>query len=284
MKQMADNESENGLSGGTDPAALRVLFAGQEHQLAVQAVLAGAAQGQVFVDDAGDPRAAILWVQHRVFLAGSPEDAATVAALRQLLANVIAPAARERGDYAFGLYYPPAWHSHLDVLLPDLPHMALERQYYVAERLDRLPSSQEQLPPGLRLAAVDAALLARTELGNYARLAEETCSERPSVEDFLQRSFGVCLLDGDTLAGWCLSEYNCADRCEVGIEAVEEYQRRGLGALMTLALCEEAARRGLRHVGWHCLANNVPSGATARKAGLRLALEYPAAVVWLTAE
>jgi GNAT superfamily N-acetyltransferase len=269
-----------------DPAALQSLFAGQEHHLAIQAVLAGQAQGQVFVDDARNPRAAVIWVQHRVFLAGAPEDAATLAALRDLLADVIAPAARARGDYAFGLYYSPAWHSHLEVLLPALPHTALERQYYVADRLDQIAPAQEGLPAGLRLAAVDAALPARTELGNHARLAEEMCSERPSVQDFLQRSFGVCALagdtlDGDTLAGWCLSEYNCGDRCEVGIEVVEEYQRRGLGTLLTLALCEEAAQRGINHVGWHCLASNVPSGATARRAGLRLAREYPAAVVWL---
>lgn len=260
--------------------ALFTLFAGQEHQLAVQAVLAGAAQGQVFVDDANDPRAAVLWVQHRVFLAGAPDDE-HMASVRNLLAQGIAPAARARGDYAFGLYYPPDWHSRLPDLLPDLPHTPLERQYYVAEQLDRLPAPQAQLPPGLRLAAVDAALLARTELVHHGRLAEEMCSERPSVDDFLARSFGVCILDGATLAGWCLSEYNCADGCEVGIEVVEAYQRRGLGVCLTLALGTEAARRGIRRVGWHCLADNIASGATARRAGLRLARAYPSAVVWL---
>ena len=265
------------------PATLHALFAGQEHQLAIGAVLAGAVQGEVYVDAAA-PRAAVLWVQHRVFLAGAPEEAATVARLRELLAGVIAPAARARGDYAFGLYYAPAWHNHLDALLPALPHTALARQYYVADRLDRLdrlPAPPAQLPAGLRLAPVDAALLARTELVHHARLAEELCSERPTVEDFLARSFGVCALDGDTLAGWCLSEYNQGDRCEVGIEVVEEYQRRGLGVTLARALCAEAARRGINHVGWHCLANNVASGATARRAGLQLARDYPGAVVWL---
>ena len=258
---------------------LRLLFADQEHHLAIEAVLAGAAQGQVFAG----PDWAAIWVQHRVYLGGDPSGT-TLDPLRDLPANTIAPAARARGDYAFGLYYAPAWHDHLGELLPNLPHKPLARQYFVGDRLDLLAASDDSLPISLHLAAVDASLMAQTQLANYARLAEELCSERPTVADFLQRSFGVCLLAGDTLAGWCLSEYNRGDRCEVGIEVVEEYQRRGLGALLARTLCAEAARRGISQVGWHCLADNVPSGATARKAGLRLAREYPSAVVWLAAE
>lgn len=261
--------------------SLQPLFAGLEHHLAIDAVLTGAAQGQVFVDAALEPCWAAVWVQHRVYLGGNVGDAAPPAALRELAANTIAPAARARGDYAFGLYYAPPWHDHLGGLLPHLPYKALERQYFVTDQPGLLAPTGGSLPAGMRLAVVDASIIAQTGLANYDRLAEELCSERPSVADFLERSFGVCLLDGDKLAGWCLSEYNYGDRCEVGIEVVEEYQRRGLGTLLAQALCVEAARRGINHVGWHCLADNVPSGATARKAGLRLVQQYPSAVVWL---
>lgn len=260
--------------------SLRPLFAGEEHHLAIEAVLAGAAQGQVFAAAGPHPHWAAVWVRHRVYLGGNP-DGATRDALRDLLADTLAPAARARGDYAFGLYYAPEWHDHLGELLPDLPYKALARQYYVTDQPGLLTPLGDRPPAGLRLAAVDASLMAQAELANYARLAEELCSERPSVEDFLARSFGVCLLDDDLLTGWCLSEYNCGDRCEVGIEVVEEYQRRGLGTLLAQALCAQAARRGITHVGWHCLADNAASGATARRAGLRLALEYPSALVWL---
>lgn len=262
-------------------SSLPTLFRGQEHHLAIWAVLAGDAQGIVFAGGSHSSRRALLWVQHRVFLAGDPEDPAAVGDLRDLLAAAVVPPARSRGDYGFGLYYTPDWHTHLPDLLAGFDYRPLERQYFAAEG-PLLPVPWEpDLPAGYRVAAVDSDLLAQTQLGNYARLAEETCSERPSVADFLQRSFGVCVLAGSTLAGWCLSEYNSGQRCEVGIEVVEEYQRQGLGTLLTHALCAEAARRGIREVGWHCLARNVPSGATARRAGLRLAASYPSAVVWL---
>lgn len=68
----------------------------------------------------------------------------------------------------------------------------------------------------------------------------------------------------------------------MGIEVVEEYQRRGLGTLLAQALCAQAfAQRGMGRVGWHCLAANEASGMTARRAGLRLQKRYASAVVLL---
>ena len=102
----------------------------------------------------------------------------------------------------------------------------------------------------------------------------EMVSERPSVEDFLQRSFGVCLLHDGAVVGFCLSEYNWAGRCEVGVWTAEAHRQRGLGKLMSLALVEQAMQRGYTEVGWHCWANNLPSAALACSAGFALQRDY----------
>jgi tetratricopeptide (TPR) repeat protein len=106
------------------------------------------------------------------------------------------------------------------------------------------------------------------------------CSERETVEAFLAHSFGVCVVADGALAGWCLSEYNCGLRCEVGIETAEPYRRRGLATAMTLALVEQARTRGYTHVGWHCRSNNAPSAATAVRSGLRKVCDYPAFIAF----
>jgi RimJ/RimL family protein N-acetyltransferase len=100
-------------------------------------------------------------------------------------------------------------------------------------------------------------------------------SERPSVDDFLQRSFGVCLVHDEAVVGFCLSEYNTDGRCEVGVWTAEAQRQRGLGKLMTLALVEQALQRGYTEVGWHCWADNLPSAALARSAGFVLSHDYP---------
>lgn len=251
------------------------LFGGLEEHLAVEAVLQGVASGRVWVDDEEAPMAGAIWVQHRMFVVG--ED---IQALNEVVRQV-AVAARERGDWGIGVYGAAglAWER----VLNGVEWRRMEREYWEIAVGDWQQVGIENRAGGLALRAVDAELLAEAGLGRMNQLREEMCSERVSVEDFLARSFGVCLLDekGKSLAGWCLSEYNYGGRCEVGIEVVEEYRRRGLGTRLAQALCAEAFGRKMERVGWHCLAANEASGATARRAGLRLVRRYEGVVVLL---
>jgi RimJ/RimL family protein N-acetyltransferase len=259
-----------------DERSLLHLFAELEEHLAVAAVIQGAAAGRVWVDEPLAPHSAVIWVQHRMFVAGTG-----VAGLNAV-AQEIAIAAQARGDWGVGVYGAPA--IQWEPVLAGLTWRSIEREYWeiTLEEWELLESAGHV--DGPVLYAVDRELVDHAQLERIEQLREEMCSERPSVEDFLARSFGVCLVDEKkyTLAGWCLSEYNCGDRCEVGIEVVEAYQRRRLGTLLAQALCQEAfAQRGVRRVGWHCLAANLASGATAKRAGLRLAKRYGGAVVLL---
>jgi hypothetical protein len=250
------------------------LFGRLGEHLAVEAVLRGAASGRVWIDNADMPRTGVLWVQHRVFVAGEDEKALNG------VVREIAAVARERRDWGLGVYGADGvdWAR----VLAGMVWRRMEREYWEIGAEAWRQNGTRIATDGLRLRAVDAALLAEPRLGRIELLRDEMCSERVSVEDFLALSFGVCLVDEEeeALAGWCLSEYNCGGRCEVGIEVVEGYRRRGLGTLLARALCVEAfARQGLARVGWHCLAENEASGATARRAGLRLARRYAGTVV-----
>jgi RimJ/RimL family protein N-acetyltransferase len=264
-----------------DERALLHLFTGLEEHLAVEAMIRGAAAGRVWVDEPAAPHSAAIWVQHRVFVMAEDVADRVVAGLNRVVQEV-AEAAQARGDWGMGVYGPQK--VEWEPVLRGLDWRRSEREYWEATREEWQQSGAAEQVDGLALCAVDRELVEQAQLGRMEQLREEMCSERPSVEDFLARSFGMCLVDEKqgTLAGWCLSEYNCDDRCEVGIEVVEAYQRRGLGTLLAQALCQEAfAQRGIRRVGWHCLAANAASGATARRSGLRLVNRYGGAVVLL---
>lgn len=260
------------------------MFGGLEEHLAVEAVAQGAAAGRLWVDDPQAPRSAVIWVQHRVFVAEEDDASKGPEGLNGVVRE-IAAAAQARGDWGVGVYAAEGlkWEPVLD----GLAWKSIEREYWEIGSEEWKPlGAAGQAEPAARLAlrAVDRELVTAAGFGRMEQLREEMCSERPSVEDFLAHSFGVCLVDEDqnALAGWCLSEYNCGNRCEVGIEVVEAYQRQGLGTLLARVLCEEAfTQRKIRRVGWHCLAANAASGATARRAGLRLVKRYEGAVVLL---
>ena len=133
-------------------------------------------------------------------------------------------------------------------------------------------------PKGYSLEWLSSDLLA----GNFANtdeLLEEMISERPSVEDFLDKGFGICAVKGREIAGWCLSEYNNAEGCEIGIGVMKEHRHKGLASAMTSLFLKEAALRGAGKVGWDCHRQNAPSWRTAQKAGFTLSSSYPTVLI-----
>ena len=211
------------------------LFAGLSSHLAVSAVLAGQAAGAVYADSAAAPRSGLLVCEHGAHLAGDPRNESFVTALRLVLERHFVPAGWEVG--AFTLFYDhPDWPAAAEAALSaELKDFRLRPQcHYLKDlRAESEPSvageggQSLELPEGFRLAAVDASLVDDPAVGNKAELLEELCSERPSVADFLARSFGLALLHENAVAGWCLSEYNLGHRCEVGIAVDQPFRGRG---------------------------------------------------------
>lgn len=244
--------------------------------LILESILAGVTPASVWVDDAAQPAAAMAVFQNKLFVTGSSPNTAFSRELADLLACEIIPAAKRTGMEAL-LIYPLATNwvkENLGFLQGAFPQFYADaaRQYYAFDvGQNTLPRGwREMLPAGYRLRPVDAALLDDHHWQHIDYLREETQSERTSVADFLAHSFGVALTHENSLAAWCLSEYNCADRCEVGIATVEEYQRRGLGTVVGCSFVAEAIRRGYRQIGWHCWLRNRPSAALAEKIGYSL--------------
>jgi len=101
-------------------------------------------------------------------------------------------------------------------------------------------------------------------------------SERLSVEEFLEKSFGYVVIHGGRVVGFCMSEYNTGNRCELGIATNEAYQRRGLAKMTAVATIRHALEVGIDEIGWHCAANNAASVATAESLGFERTAEYTA--------
>jgi GNAT superfamily N-acetyltransferase len=253
---------------------LHSIFDPQDFNLAIPSILSGNTPGLLYADDPQQPSIALAWFKDRLFLAGSPAGESLDQSLARVLCGEMLMQARQEGLTAFILQFAdPTWEAHLEAILPCLQPLPVVRQYYACHKLSQ--PWQPLLPPGYQLRPVDAALLDTPDLSGLDALRMEMVSERPSVEDFLLRSFGVCLLHDETIVGFCLSEYNFSGRCEVGVWTAEAHRQRGLGKLMSLALVEQALQRSYTEVGWHCWADNRPSAALALSAGFVLQRDYP---------
>jgi RimJ/RimL family protein N-acetyltransferase len=147
----------------------------------------------------------------------------------------------------------------------------------------RLAHYRELVPDGYQLMPVDRDLLARPELRNHNHVAEWVEGWH-SVDDFLKNGFGYCLIQGDTIASWCIADTVLGARCEMGVMTDAGHRRRGLAAIVVSAAVERCLERGFTEIGWHCLASNAGSVAVARTVGFEIERAYDGYSSFLPAE
>jgi GNAT superfamily N-acetyltransferase len=259
----------------------RPLFSALERSHAlVAAFFEGCAFARLFVDHADAPQSAVIVCNSRVLCAGDPSQIDFLGEMARIFSDELIPAHCARGNDAYLVYASDeAWNTSLQNLFSGRQLYHGRRQYY--EITAFAPRMDLQLPNSFAMHLITPEFLS-SGLSGLEAVREEMCSERASVEDFLAQSFGLCPVHSNEVAGWCMSEYNVGDRCEIGIATAENHQRKGIATLTTWAFLAEAHRRGYTRVGWDCWERNVASVATARKAGFTLVEEYPAVVVDLS--
>lgn len=234
---------------------VRPLFSGLPF-LVVDSVLAELTPATITVDDDVVPQTAVIQFGHKVIIGGEANEQ-SIAAVRHLLHSANLP--------WFFLAGTPEWQPHLSHILPEQEQWAVPRLYY---RLDtRQQEWQTAVPDDMQLRPVDAALLANPTLTNLDWVREEMVSERPSIADFLEKSFGYCVIHGTEIIAWCMSEYNCGQRCELGIATAEAWQRKGLARLTATAVIQKALQQNIYEIGWSCQAENKASVRTAEALG-----------------
>jgi RimJ/RimL family protein N-acetyltransferase len=250
---------------------VRSLFSRLDYNLVIESIFNGLTPAKIFVDSRTKPKTALVHTRHKIFLGGS-SDAVPSSDLNQLILERLIPSIKGEEDAIVVQADIPDWGDHVEAILAGLFPVERQRMYLECDHL--LQGWQGLLPAGYTLRGVDKQLVGQDHLENIEYLREELCSERPSMADFLEKSFGFCILAGDVLASWCLSEYNTGERCEVGVATVDEHQQRGLATTATLALVDHALSNGYRRIGWHCWTGNVPSVALARRAGFVKVKDY----------
>ena len=244
--------------------------------LSIISLLEGLSPGRIYVDDLQRPHSVFGWSMHRLFLVGQPDIRAFNQAVTDVINQEIYRVDSNLHLPHYGLHFRSSqWEQVIPDILAGTYPVRDGRDYYTIQPGQLLGEWRSLIPGGFKLWQVDQTLLNQSHLENLAELRDELCSERPSVEDFLAKSFGFCLVcDNQQIVSWCLSEYNSDGRCEVGIETHSDYQRRGFATITASALVEHAFRNGITQVGWHCYSSNLPSCAAARKVGFQLTRQY----------
>ena len=232
-----------------------------EFHLSVAAVLAGTAPGEIWVDDANSPRLGFAITSEGYYLAGDVTQEASYTTLKQIIP-----------DWAYLIFQPEAWEQYLPQVWTNQVARRHPRQHLQWQE-QRLPHWRSRIPEGFQFVPIDRKFLIRLDLINYADIAGWVAAWG-SVDYFLEHGLGFCLLHGNTIASWCLTDCILEDKCEIGIRTDPRYRRQGLAATVVAGMVEHCLSRGFRQIGWHCLSSNAGSLAVAERVGFAKIHDY----------
>lgn len=242
------------------------VFKPLRHNLAVLSIFKGFTESIVYADSES-PTWGVTYTNSRIFASGDFMHPDVLKAVQKVVDyGLIA------GRAGFVIYYPrSAGRSGIGENIKGVKTYPKTRNYYLLEPREKYVLS---LPEDYRVERISHDLL-KMGYVNSDLVQAEMQSERDSVDDFLDKSFGFCVVKDDEISSWCMSEYNVADRFEIGIETHPAHRRKGLAVQAARACINHGLDGEYTSVGWHCWKDNEASNRTASSLGFRHMFEYP---------
>ena len=237
------------------------------YQTVLETILGCITPGEIYVDNKSNPNMVFAQFKQRTFLSGEPAPKLRDVLRDHIKTNVHSHCQRFNVPYFRLTVNDPQWFDIIEEALD--PKVPIIVGYHCYQKTILNTIENFYIPEGFEILPVDQELI-NSDFPGKVDLIDEMCSERESVNAFLDNSFGVAAFKDGALAGWCLSEYNFKDQCEVGIATLPTYQKLGLAKAMTIQFTNQAFAKGIQNVLWHCFESNEPSWRTALSTGFSI--------------
>lgn len=257
-----------------DYERVRPIFKPLDFNLTLTAVIEGTSPGRIYVDDIASPRTAFMCSAEGYYLSGYESNEAFNAALNKLIVEKISAGdtVRENEEELALCVHPEIWEAKLDALLYRSPIKGV-RRHYLCNKL-QVVDWKDSIPEGFSIRRIDRNLLDTLGSKVPRHIANWMRTNWGSIDHFMHRGFGFCMLHGKEVVSWCVADCASGDACEIGIHTRSDYRRRGLATLTAAATVDYCFSNGFRSIGWHCNEDNLGSRGVAEKVGFELERKY----------
>ncbi len=252
----------------------RPLFEPLHYQLVVESMLDGTNPGWLYVDDEMAPTCGWMVNSEGFFLAGEPTNKQFNTWLKKWFEDYLRHGNADWESEAVLLFDISSddWISSFPDIFSLRPPLEVNRLHYLCRevRVDWRPL----LPEGFSVHQLDEHILEddALEIPDHLRLWVKM--NWGTKESYLKHGFGTCIVHESSIVSYSLADCVHGDECEIGIQTLERFRRRGLATVTAAANIDLAFDRGFEVVGWHTHDYNEASQKTAEKVGFELERRY----------
>jgi RimJ/RimL family protein N-acetyltransferase len=119
---------------------------------------------------------------------------------------------------------------------------------------------------GVQYHPIDADLLEEGRFENSRFVKSEIEWMWPSLGRFLEKGLGTAAVIDARIIGWCTAEYVSRSKCGIGIEVIDEFQKKGIATATAAHFLEHCLNQNIvPH--WECDRDNIGSVRVAEKVG-----------------
>ncbi len=232
--------------------------------------------GQVFADDEKNTETCIIFWKHSIYLGGKLTKDSLNFLTNELLTNEV----KDRLEVCFIFYPEEEWKKVLfEQFNGSCSCNQYERSLYHIKPLPDNNFSQDSKPQSSNIVEISEELM-NSKIDNLDMIREEIIGTGTynDMKDFYTRGIGYSVVIDNKVCGFCTSEYPSKNVLAIGIEVLEEQQKKGYEKAMTKAFLNKAGKQGLQ-VYWECWKRNIASVNTARSCGFEKVMDYPVFVL-----
>ncbi len=250
------------------------MFHELRYNLVIDSILAGNTPAWVFVDNPAKPKSSLIWnKQETLLLSGDSGNEAFNQDLRDTVSREIIPDANMRQIPEIALHYhSKIWAKVIIQMFSPMEPTKTLRRYY---NFDRPKFNwRSRIPEGDRILPMSQPVLQNQNLNHIQDMTGGVKSYWHSFNDFLNRGFGYCLVQGDEILSWCFSVYASGRDYELELATHNSHQGKDYGTLVAAACVEHCNQQDL-NPHWHCWNDNLLSIKIAEKVGFENPVKYP---------
>lgn len=238
------------------------------------AIIDGNNRGKIFVDNIENPKTALVWaINCMYYFIGDCANPEFNDYFDHFMTEKITPESLSIGASAFvcTLLHEEDWKDTVENFFKDKDLDIGYRQDFYFNKEKNYIKKIKDIPENCHIKKIDMDLIL-DDPDDIVR--EDICEFWYSVEEFLEKGVGFCVLEGERIVTSCFSCYAGRDGLDININTYDEEDRdKGYATLAASAFTDYCIANNIAF-SWEAYDNNLASIALAEKLGFEKSKKY----------